>query len=44
MSECAGAFLLGGVGGLDDEGCLDREKESGLLHRLSMIRLPRGGL
>jgi len=34
VGEGAGAFLLGGVGGLENEDCLDGEKKAGLLQRL----------
>lgn len=30
VGECAGALLGRGVGGLEDEGCLDGEEETGL--------------
>jgi len=41
VCEGAGAFLVGGVRGLEDEGGLDSEEEAGLQNenKVSMIRL-----
>lgn len=39
VGDCAGALLVGGMRGLQDQGCLDGEEEAGLCWRVSMIGL-----
>lgn len=34
VGKCAGTLLVGGVGWLEDEGGLDREKEAGRVEEL----------